>query len=329
MRSGGGIDAGAPRLVAAPPSIPLTGHPVSPAWGRQATLDHWGDKHRTDAVDSVTAGTHEERAEIEERSRGTWTMASRLPIPLPVRRLVMDERVLAGFRASRTPIPPPYYLDVAANGFARPVFTLRFRDADAIAALFNHPGGLRGHYFISPTAGDDFTQKVIRDLLPLLMAVARDWSGDAASAGRWLEDTEPLLRASLLAGKVWLHEPWEGRATLADHGLANPRWVARTDSRALVVRRGFIAAVRAAEPTAASADSFFASATNAFGLLGTSDAVAGADHWRAQDMGAAYMGTRGFTCLEIKGAFVNAAGNTWTPERKRHNSLSLHWLGFS
>lgn len=329
MRSRGGTGAGAPRLVAAPPSIPLTGHPVSPAWGRQATLDHWGDVHRADAVDSVTAGTHEERAEIEQRSRGTWAMDSRLPIPLPVRSLAMTERILEGLRASDTPIPPPYYLDVAANGSARPVFTLRFRDADAVAALFNHPGGLRGHYFVSPAAGDAFTQKVIRDLLPLLMAVARDWGNDAARRGRWLEDDRPLMRASLLAGKVWMYEPWEGTATLADHGWANPRWVARTDPRALAVRRGFIAAVQAAEPTAAAADTFFASATNAFGLLGTSDAVAGVDHWRAQDMGAAYMGTRGFSCLEVKGAFVDAAGNTWTPERKRHNSLSLHWLGFS
>lgn len=315
------------QLVHAAPAGPPAAQADSPLWGHPETLALSRNPILTDSVDSISAGTQEERVAVAHASAGAW-VPGQGPLPRGLWGTAMQERLGVATR-TREPLPRPYGTDVRRGDptFARPVFALRYRDPHPVAELFNHPGGMRGHYFVSAVAGDGFARELITRLMSLLLAVVRDWSGPGP--GSWLEQDEAMLRASLLQGKVWMTEPYGIEGTLADHGWGNPNWVLRTDPRAVARRRGFIAAVRQAEGDDARTAAFLAAATNEEGLLGRDENLGGADVWRGQNAGARFMGTRGVYTVEIKGAFVDRHAATWTPLRKTHNALSLHWLGFS
>lgn len=315
------------QFVPAVPPVPA-GPIDSPLWGLASTLTHHWERILADAVDSITAGTQEERFAAVGNSGWDPTTT---PMPPALRESVIhNQRGGATFAT----LPRPYVTDARPDdtSFARPVFALRYRDPVAIADLLNHPGGLRGHYYASPAMGDVFGSNLIASLLPLLMVVLRDWRAPVNGLRSWLEWDERLVMDSLRQPTVWTARPWANAGLLADHQWGNQDWVTRNDPRGLAParRQGFLAAVLAAENgNNATTAAFLDSVSAPFGWLGHNPNLGGPNVWRGQDIGASYLDTAGPNAVVIRGVFVNAQGQTWTPLREKYYSLSRHWLGYS
>lgn len=254
-----------------------------------------------------------------------------------VRKVCEPFRVVQGMFApggSRNPQTP-------GGPYSRVEFELTFASPGPIEELFNHPAGLRGHYYDSVAAGDAFTHDLITALRPILTTIRDEWT-QPSPQDQWLYAPGDFATA-LAGGKVWM-EPWASAGTLKGRGLGNDRWMNRSipASRriaALRVRQGFIAALLAAEQNVqANVDAFLMKARGNMpddndddeGLLGPDATSIEGNDWLAQDQGALFMGASSSHVLLIKGEFL-ADGNAvpWFPLRKKYNSLSLHWIGYS
>jgi hypothetical protein len=299
-----------------------------PLWGRPLRFGPTSQDILTAAVDSVIAGTQEERLELWNRVTPGGVAAEvlnrRLPLPPPAAGQLITLRQQYGTRLLG--IRPFRIEDCGkAPGFARPNFLLQFRDPNPIEALFNDPAGLRGQYFCSPGAGDVYTKGLIQALTSLLGVVMDEWR--EFSRPHWLVDDGVLIDRSLQEGKVWL-EPSTVKGTLYSQGVGNPDWVPKTDDRAQSRRHDFLAQLLTGEQGDQAAVDDFLREASGDGGMGPSEALVNASDWSIQNTGAQFMGASR-SLLQVSGAFVNSAGAIYTPPRKKHRALSICFFGYT
>lgn len=304
-------------------------------WGDPAVAAAKGPIIATDVVDSIRAGTQQERFDLWQRVLGAGPLGPNAQLspqalsnghvfPRSILETLAQERAFADKMRLITPFRPENASD--APGFARASFMLRYRDPRPIDELFNHPAGMRGHYAVNPAVGDLYTQDIITMLLPLLEVLVAEWR--TVCGPHWLIDNADARRASLLAGKIWL-EPHRPSGTLRDHGLGNINWVGRDHPSAERRRRDFIAAVGREEGgDQAAVDAFLREAADpAKGIMGLAPTL-GVGDWKIQRAGTAHFGAD--SCLlQVSGAFVNPGGQIFTPARKKYRALSIQHFGFT